>query len=127
EDPALMLIADLRPADLSFRELERVIAHLGQEDSPRLAAYVVRRWALLADIAVPLIILLLAVPFATTGVRVNPAVGVSKSLGLFALYFLLAKTSYAFGAADSIPPFWAALLPDCAMLILGGLLFARAR
>ena len=69
----------------------------------------------------------LAVPFAVSGVRVNPAVGVSKSLGLFVIYFLLVKASYALGGRDVIAPFYAALLPNAAMLSVGLWFFSRTR
>ncbi len=127
EDPALMFAFDLPPEDLSFHELERLIAHLEAEGSPKLPAYAVRHAGLLADAIVPLLVILLAVPFAVTGVRVNPAVGVTKSIGLFALYYLLVKACYALGARGLVPPLWAALAPNAVMLALGGVLFARAR
>jgi lipopolysaccharide export system permease protein len=53
-------------------------------------------------------------------------VGASKSLGLFALYFALVKTSYTCGGLGLIEPLSAALLPNLAMLALGGFFFARA-
>jgi lipopolysaccharide export system permease protein len=127
EDPALMAAFDLPPEELSFRELERLIGYLAAEDSPKVAAYAVRYHGLLTDAMVPLIVILLAVPFAVSGVRVNPAVGVTKSIGLFALYYLLVKACYAVGAGGLTPPLWAALLPDIVMLALGGIFFARAR
>jgi lipopolysaccharide export system permease protein len=127
EDPALLFAFDDRPDRLSFHELGRLIAFLEAEDSPKLPAYAVRYHALLADAMVPLIVILLAVPFAVTGVRVNPAVGVTKSIGLFAIYFLLVKASYALGARGLVPPVWAALAPNAVMLALGGVFFVRAR
>lgn len=127
EDPALMFAFDDHPDRLSFHELGRLIAYLEAEDSPRLPAYAVRYYGLLTDAMVPLLVILLAVPFAVTGVRVNPAVGVTKSIGLFALYFLLVKVCYALGTRGLVPPLWAALAPNAAMLLLGGIFFVRAR
>ncbi len=127
EDPALMAAFDLNPSDLSFRELERLMTYLAAEDNPKVAAYTVRYYALLADALVPFIVILLAVPFAVSGVRVNPAVGMTKSIGLFAVYYLLVKTATAAGGSGLVPPLWAALLPNAVMLMFGGILFARAR
>ena len=127
EDPALMFVFDLKPVDLSFTELERIIDHFTAEENPKVTIYLVRYYGLLADAMMPLIVIVLAVPFAVGGVRTNPAVGVSKSLGLFLLYFLLVKTCYALGGEDVLPPVWAALLPNLAMLGLGGWFFARVR
>ena len=127
EDPALIAAFDLNPLDLSFRELDRLMDYLVAEDNPKVAAYAVRYYGLLADALVPFIIILLGVPFAVSGVRVNPAVGVTKSIGLFAMYYLLVKTAAAAGGSGLVPPLWAALLPNAVMLMLGGILFARAQ
>ena len=127
EDPELMLLCGLPPVELSLPELDAVIEYYRGEGNPKVAAYEVRYFGLLADAMAPFIVILLAVPFATTGVRVNPAVGVTKSLGLFVLYFALVRTSYAFGADGLLDPLWAALLPNLAMLALGLFNFARAR
>jgi lipopolysaccharide export system permease protein len=127
EDPALMLLCDLPPAELSLPELDTMIDYYHGEGNPKVAAYQVRYFGLLADAMAPFIVILLAVPFATTGVRVNPVVGVTKSLGLFLLYFTLVRTSYAFGGDGLLDPLWAALLPNLTMFALGLFLFVRAR
>ncbi len=127
EEPSLMLAFELKPSDLSFFELGRIIDYYTVDENPRITVYAVRYFSLLAETLGPLIILTLAIPFALTGVRVNPAVGVSKSIGLFLLYLLLVKASTALGGRDILPPLWAALLPNLAMFGLGLGLFARMR
>lgn len=127
EDPELMLVFDQRPQDLSFFELERVIAFHRAEDDPKVRQYAVRYYGLLAETMAPLIIIALAIPFAVSGVRVNPAVGVSKSIGLFLLYFILFKASTAMGARGILDPLWAALAPNLIMLGLGVGLMVRVR
>lgn len=127
EDPALMLVFDQKPSDLSFFELERVIAYHRAEDDPKVQRYAVRYYGVLAETLGPLIIIALAVPFAVAGVRVNPAVGVSKSIGLFLVYFVLFKASTALGARGSLDPLWAALAPNLAMLAAGTVLMFRVR
>ncbi len=127
EDPALMLIFDARPADLSFTELRRIIEYFSIGDNPKLTAYQVRYYGVMAETLGPLIIMALAIPFAVSGVRVNPVVGVSKSLGLFVVYFLLLKTCSTLGGRDVIPALWAALLPSLAMLGAGLGFLARVR
>ena len=42
---------------------------------PKLATYAVRYYGLIADVLGPLIVIAIAIPFAVSGVRVNPAVG----------------------------------------------------
>jgi lipopolysaccharide export system permease protein len=127
EHPAMMLVFGIRPSELSFRELQRVVNYYDVEEVPTLRVYVVRYYSLLADTVGPLIIIALAVPFAIAGVRVNPAVGVSKSIGLFLVYFLLVRLSTTLGARDVLDPVWAAVLPNLVMFLLGGWLLVRMR
>lgn len=127
EDPALMFIFDARPQDLSFTELRRLIGYFSADENPKLTAYQVRYYNVLAETLGPLIIIALAIPFAVSGVRVNPVVGVSKSLGLFIVYFVLLKLCGTLGGREVIPPLWAALLPSVAMLGVGMGFLSRVR
>lgn len=127
EDPALMLVFDVKPDDLSFFELRRVINHYSAEQSPKVVAYLVRYYGMLADTLGPLIIMAIAIPFAVTGVRVSPVVGVSKSIGLFAIYFVLVKLSTALGVRGVLAPWLAAGLPNVAMLAVGLGFLVRGR
>jgi len=127
EDPALMLLIDRKPADLSFFELRRLIAYLSSDDHPKVARYAVRYYGLLADVFGPLIIVALAIPFALAGVRVNPAVGVSKSIGLFFLYYLLTSAATLLGGRGLVDPLLAALAPHASMALLGCGLLWRMR
>ncbi|MFT3867949.1 MAG: LptF/LptG family permease [Nibricoccus sp.] len=127
EDPELMMVFDRKPSDLSFYDLRRIIEYFKIEDNPKATAYAVRYFGLLAETLSPLIVLALAIPFAMTGVRVNPAVGVSKSIGLFVVYFILMKTADALGTRLVIEPQTAALLPSVVMLTAGGFFFLRMR
>jgi lipopolysaccharide export system permease protein len=127
EDPELMLIFDARPQDLSFTQLRRIIEHFSIDENPKLTAYQVRYYGVLAETLGPLIIIALAIPFAISGVRVNPVVGVSKSLGLFVVYFLLLKIATALGSREVVPVLWAALTPNIVMLGAGVWFMARVR
>lgn len=127
EDPELMMVFDARPKDLSFTELRRLIDYFSITDNPKVVAYQVRFYGVWAETLGPLIIIALAIPFAVSGVRVNPVVGVSKSLGLFAVYFVLLKLSGTLGDRGLIPALWAALLPSATMLAAGLGFLARVR
>ena len=127
EDPALMLLIDRRPVDLSFFELRRIVDYFTLEENPKVLPYAVRYYSLLADTFVPLIILAIAIPFAVSGVRVSPAVGVSKSIGLFFLYYLLSNFATMLGGNGYLDPFWAAWLPNLAMTGLATYFFGRMR
>jgi len=127
EDPALMLLIDRRPQDLSFNELQRITDYFSSENNPKLVRYEVRYYGLLADTLGPLIILAIAIPFATSGVRVSPAVGVSKSIGLFFMYYILTSLATLLGGKGYIEPLWAAAMPNLAMIGLAAYFFGRMR
>ncbi len=127
EDPELMLLIDRKPVDLSIYQLERLIDHLELEHSPKIVPYAVRYFGLIADTLGPLIIIAIAIPFAVSGVRVNPAVGVSKSLGLFFLYYLLSTLATSLATRELVSPVVAAWLPNCGMAALAVWFLARLR
>ncbi len=127
EDPALMLLIDRRPVDLSFFELRRIVHYFTLEENPKVLPYAVRYYSLQADTFVPLIILAIAIPFAVSGVRVSPAVGVSKSIGLFFLYYLLNNFAGMLGGNGYLDPLWAAWMPNLAMTGLAAYFFGRMR
>jgi lipopolysaccharide export system permease protein len=127
ENPRLMLIIDRKPIDLSFFELRRLIAYYASDDNPKGLPYAVRYFGLLADTLAPLIVIGLAVPFAVSGVRVNPAVGVSKSIGLFFLYYILMNLATSLATKQVMDPEWAAWLPNIGMSGIAVWLFARLR
>ncbi len=127
EDPELMLLIDRRPIDLSFTELRELIDYFARENNPKGVAYAVRYYGLIADVLGPLIVIAIAIPFAVTGVRVNPAVGVSKSIGLFFLYFVFKSLAESLATKQLIDPMLAAWLPDMGMAALAALLFMRLR
>jgi lipopolysaccharide export system permease protein len=60
-------------------------------------------------------------------VRVSPAVGVSKSIVLFFIYFILNHIATPLGANGVIDPMWAAMMPNLAMIGLATYFFGRMR
>jgi len=68
-----------------------------------------------------------AIPFAVAGVRVNPAVGVSKSIGLFFLYWILTAVAGTLASKGWIEPASAAWLPNGGMIALAVWFLARMR
>ncbi|HEY1792373.1 MAG TPA: LptF/LptG family permease [Opitutaceae bacterium] len=127
EDPELMMLIDRRPIDLSSTELSELIDYLSRESNPKSIPYAVRYYGLIADILVPLIVIAIAIPFAVTGVRVNPAVGVSKAIGLFFLYLTLQNVAAALATNQLIEPALAAWLPNIGMTGFAAYLFSRMR
>ncbi|MDR2512993.1 MAG: LptF/LptG family permease [Puniceicoccales bacterium] len=118
EDPRLMLALNKIPSDLSINEIRNVLDHAGMEKSSRILRYEVQYHYVLASPFCCLVIVGLAVPFAVAGVRVNPMVGVSKSLLLFALYFFLSRVCALLGEQQHLPPMLAAWMPNLAMFAL---------
>ena len=127
EDPALMLLIDRKPVDLSLFELRRIVDYFELESNPKVLRYAVRYYGVLADTLVPLIILAIAIPFAVAGVRVSPTVGVSKSIGLFFAYFFLSTVATNLGGNGFMDPLWAAWLPNIALIGLATFFFGRMR
>lgn len=125
ETPQIMLLFHKRPRDLSLHEI-RTVLEVMEEDNPHAGAFEIRYHSIIAGAFSCLIIVGLAIPFSTTGVRVNPMVGISKSLGLFVLYFLLENVSRIIGERDLIEPMLAAWLPGVVMALLALWLFRRA-
>ena len=127
EDPTLMLLFDRKPTNLSFNELGRIVDYFSAEDNPKVVRYEVRYYGMLAATLGPLIILAIAIPFAMSGVRVSPAVGVSKSIGLFFAYYILNSFATLLGGRGLLDPVWAALMPNLAMIGLATYFFGKMR
>ena len=127
EEPRLMLLIDRKPNDLSFNQLRLNTDYFSSEENPKFLRYEVRYYRLLFDTIGPLIIIAIAIPFAVSGVRVNPAVGVSKSIGLFFTYFVLTNIATPLGATGVLEPIWAAMMPNLAMIGLATYFFGRMR
>ena len=127
EDPKLMLLIDRNPIDLSFRELRQLIDYLLADGSPKVTRYALRYYSLIADTLGCLVVIGIAIPFAVAGVRVSPVVGVSKSIGLFFAYYLLASLANMIGGRELLTPQLAAWLPNVVMIAVAGWFFARMR
>jgi lipopolysaccharide export LptBFGC system permease protein LptF len=127
EDPTLMLLIDRKPQDLSFNELRRITEYFATDNNPKVVRYQVRYYSVLFETIGPLIIIAIAIPFSVSGMRVSPAVGVSKSIGLFFLYYILTSLSTVLGSRGYLEPMWAALMPNLAMTGLAAWFFGRMR
>ncbi|MEM9227640.1 MAG: LptF/LptG family permease, partial [Verrucomicrobiota bacterium] len=72
-----------------------------------------------------LVVVGIAIPFAVAGVRTNPLVGVSKSVGLFVLYFVVASVSRLLGEQGLLPMLVSAWLPLGLMLVVSFYFFRK--
>jgi lipopolysaccharide export system permease protein len=127
EDPKLMLLNDRKPGDLSLPQLRSLIDYFAIGANPKGTRYAVRYFGLIADTIAPLIVIAIAIPFAVTGVRVNPAVGVSKSIGLFFIYYILATIASALATKQILEPQMAAWVPNVGMTAVATWFFIRLR
>lgn len=126
EKPSLMKMLRERPDDLSLAELREALTQAPVEENPAMHAFAVRYHEIQASPFVCLIIVGLAVPFAAGGVRVNPMVGASKSVGLFFGYYVVQQLCTHLANPAYFPPVAAAWLPIVIMLGVAGWLFRRA-
>lgn len=122
-----MLLTERRPIDLSFFELRRVADYYAAQKNPQGVAFAVRYYSLIADTLGPLVAIAIAIPFAVTGVRVNAAVGVSKSIGLFCLYYLFTQVAGTLALKQLVDPVTAAWLPNVGIAALAAWLLLRLR
>lgn len=118
ENPRLMLLASKKPGDLSLPEIGELLDRSGGNASEaQLAEYSVYYNSILASPFCCLIVVGIAIPFAVAGVRTNPMVGVSKSIGLFAAYFLLTNIFNALGSGLWLPSVVAAWAPNVLLFV----------
>jgi lipopolysaccharide export system permease protein len=127
EDPSLMLALHKKPDELSLFELRRIIETVPPEENPVVHAYEVRYFSLLAAPFSCLVVVGLAVPFAVSGVRTNPMIGVSKCMGFFAAFYILISIATILGERHLIPTMLAAWIPNLVMLGFAAYLFRKAR
>jgi lipopolysaccharide export system permease protein len=127
EDPSLMLALHKDPKGLSLFELRRIIETVPPEENPAVHAYLVRYLSLLAAPFSCLVVVGLAVPFAVSGVRTNPMIGISKCMGYFLAFYLLISVATIMGERQMVPALFAAWLPNLVMFGAGGWLFRQAR
>ena len=125
DDPKLMLLLGKDAGDLSFFEVREILETLNPKENPKLLSHAVYYHQMLAETMRCLIMVGLAIPFAVTGVRANPAVGVSKSLALFLAYYFLTILSTTLAERGFVQPLLAAWLPNWIMLVIALWLMRR--
>ncbi len=126
EDPNLMLALHKKPKELSLYELRRILVAMPPAENPNVRTYLVQYFSLLAAPFSCLVVIGIAVPFALSGVRTNPMIGVSKAMGFFAIFYVLVVFSTILGGRLIVPALLAAWIPNLAMLLISVRLFAKA-
>lgn len=116
ENPQIMALTMRKVSDLSLFETRDILASFDNVNAPEARPYMVRWYTILASPLSCIIMVAIAIPFSVAGVRINPMVGVSKTVGLFFAYFILDSLFTALGNRAVIPPLAAAVSP--ALLVL---------
>ncbi|HQU09093.1 MAG TPA: LptF/LptG family permease, partial [Opitutales bacterium] len=127
ETPELMHALGQDPEVLSLREIQSLLDEVPLATNPRMRSYAVRESFILASPWICLILVGLAIPFAISGVRVNPVVGLSKCVGLFFFYYLIVHITSLLGEQGVIAPLWAAWSPNILLIAIALYLYPKAR
>lgn len=117
DDPSLMAATTSKAKELSFRELAALEREAGWFPEGRMAQFAMRYHATLASPMICLVVVAIAIPYAVVGGRVNPMIGVSKTLGLFVAYYFVAMILNALGASGNLPPILAAWLAPVGLAV----------
>ena len=117
EKPRLMLALGKRPKDLSIIELRRLLQSDDLQGSPALAPFYAQYHQCLAAPVMCLVIMGIAIPFATRGVRVNLMVGASQAIFIFFLYYMLVNIFTVLGGREVMQATTAAWAPHGVMAL----------
>ena len=118
ERPEIMILSMSKPADLSLSENETLLqAFGGDEEYVEALPYLVRKYSIWSTPLICIVVLAIAIPFSMSGVRTNPMVGVSKTMGMFFAYFALDNLMTALGSTGVVDPLVAAAIPPCAIVV----------
>ena len=111
EHPRLMLTLSRRPKDLSILALKELLDSDDLQGSPALAPFYAQYYQFLASPAMCIVIIAIAIPFATQGVRTNPMVGACKAIFRFFIYYMIINTFTVLGGREVLSAQSAAWAP----------------
>lgn len=127
DSPVIMVNMSKLPKNLSLGELREILNSSSGEESPSLRAYYIRYQRILASSLTCLIVIGLAIPIATSGVRINPMVRASKVILIFFAYFLIASLTGALGSQGFLSPIMGAWMPQIVAIIFTVFLYRRVQ
>ncbi len=114
-----------RPEDLTVGELLQLSEKL-QEEGYDPKAYQVEKHIRFAKSAIPIIMVLIGIPFALQrGRNASFSLGIVISLIIFVVYFILHSVFAVFGAIAILPPMVAAWSANILMALIGTWFFLR--
>ena len=124
--PEMILSLNQPVKNLSFPDLKEVLSFIPKQDQ-RYLSYQLRYYFFWADPFICIVMVGVTVPFSVRGVRINPLVNMSKSLGLFLIYYPFYLLSETLGTLEIFPPLLAAGFPNILGLSIGAYLFYQHR
>jgi LPS export ABC transporter permease LptG len=127
DPPRILLARQKKVEDLSFLELQELAGVNRGGESKESSRYMVRYHQAISGPFNCVLALLLGVPFAIAGTRVNPMVGATKAIGIFVGYFLLAGICRILGEQGALSPVVAGWLPLGLLSIYAAWLIFRLR
>lgn len=121
------LLADAKdPDNMRYAELGQFIEIIERSGGRPLKLMVQKAQKVAIPVAT-LVIVLFAMPLATSAQRGGSAFGVGVSLAITMLYLMLFKVAGAAGASGALPPLAAAWLPNALFAVAAGVLMVRVR
>lgn len=123
--PSEMLRLLDRPEDLTFGELLQLTSKLQKEGyDPK--AYQVETHMRFAKAAIPIIMVLIGIPFALQRGRNDSfSLGIVISLVIFVVYFIFYAVFAVFGSIAVLPPLIAAWAANILMALIGGWFYLK--
>lgn len=126
ETPEQLLAIQKDPENMGYAELGRFI-EINQRSGGRPLKLIVARAQKIAIPVATLVIILFAMPLATSSRRGGSAYGMGISLAITILYLMLFKVAGAMGASGTLNGVAAAWIPNAAFALAAILLLARVR
>lgn len=126
ETPEQLLAIQRDPENMGYAELGRFI-QISQRSGGRPLKLIVARAQKIAIPVATLVIILFAMPLATSSGRGGSAYGMGISLAITIFYLMLFKVAGAMGASGAIPGVTAAWLPNGLFAIASLVLLSRVR
>lgn len=125
ESPRVMQLFSKRPKDLSMREV-RLILEDFEDTAPELSGpYKIRYLSMMINPVICVVVVALSIPFAMSGVRTNPMIGLSKASALFFAYYIFSSIIELLGGQGVINPYVAIWIPIVVVLGISGLLYRK--
>jgi lipopolysaccharide export system permease protein len=126
ETPEELLADQKDPENMGYAELGRFI-EINKRSGGRPLKLIVARAQKIALPVATLVIILFAMPLATSSGRGGSAFGMGISLAITIIYLMLFKISGALGASGALPGIAAAWIPNGAFAAAAAVLLARVR